>query len=97
MTELSAKNTIQIEITPVPPATLSTTEKELLPLIEAAIRDQGQGALLDSGELKIQIPQTFPDTAVTVIVVTYLCKAAYEVVKKVVIPVLQKKYGVRQR
>lgn len=98
MTELSAENTIQLEITPLPRAKLSTTEQELLPLIEGAIRNQGQGALLDNGELKIQIPQTFPaGTTVTVIVVTYLCKAAYDVVKKVVIPVLQKKYGVRQR
>jgi hypothetical protein len=97
MTELSTENTIQLEITPVPPATLSTTEKEVLPLIEAAIRDQGQGDLLDSGELKFEVQQTFPGTLVTIIVVKCLCKAAYKIVEKVVIPLLQKKYGVRQR
>ena len=97
MTELMEKNTIMLEITPIPPATLSTTEQELLPLIEGAIREEGQGDLLDRGELIIQIQQTFPGSMVILIVVTYLCKAALKVVEKVVIPVLQKKCGVRQR
>ena len=97
MTELSEENTIQIEITPLPTATLSATEKELLPFIEQAIRLQGYGDLLDRGDLKIQIEQTFPGSTVIIIVVTYLCRAGLKVVQKVVIPVLQKKYGVRQR
>jgi hypothetical protein len=97
MPDPSAKNMVQIEITPLPPATFSTTEQELLPLIEKAIRQQGHGDLLDSGDLRIQIEQTFPTSVVIIIVVTYLCKAALKVVEKVVIPVLQEKYGVRRR
>ena len=97
MKDLSSENKITLEITPLPPDTSYDIEKDLKSLIESAIREQGHGDLLDSGDLKIEPPQTFPGTTVTIIVVTYLCKAAYKVVEKVVIPFLQKKFGVRER
>jgi hypothetical protein len=49
---------IELELTPVPPDTLASSKEELMPLIEAALRDAGREDLLSGKDIQIQIEKT---------------------------------------
>lgn len=54
-------------IQPIPPDTLSSVKAELLPTIEAVLREAGQERLLAEGQIQVEVEQTFPTDEVVVV------------------------------
>jgi hypothetical protein len=88
---------IELELTPVPPDTLASSKEELMPLIEAALRDAGREDLLSGKDIQIQIEKTFPTNEVIIVGLTFLSNVALETFKALILPRLRRRFEVRQR
>jgi hypothetical protein len=87
----------QLEVTAAQPDTVSTIKEELKPIIETALREVGQEALLAKGDISIDVEQTFPAAdAIVMATVTLLSKMAYDVFTQVVLPKLKERFKVEE-
>ena len=91
------RETIELEIEPIPPDTIASAKEELMPLIEAALREAGQAELLTTGQIQIQVERTFPTDQAIVIGLTLLSQIAIETFKGLVLPALKRKFKARKR
>ena len=88
---------IELSVAPIPPDTLATVKAELLEEIEAALRESNHEDLLTSGQIQVEIEQTFPVDAAIIVGLTLLSGMALEVFKVTVIPRLRKRFEVKQQ
>lgn len=88
---------IELTIEPIPPDTISSVKADLLPAIEAALREAGQEQLLSEGHMQIEVEQTFPVDEVIVVGFMLLSTAALETYKEIVLPTLKKRYRAWQK
>ena len=88
---------IELIIEPIPPDTISSVKAEILPTIEAALREAGQDQLLSEEQIQIEVEQTFPTDEVIVVGFTLLSGIALETYKEIILPVLKKRFKVWQK
>ena len=88
---------IEVIVEPIPPDTLSSIRADILPVIEAALREAGQEQLLAEGQMQIEVEQTFPTDEVIVVGFTLLSGIALETYKVVVLPALKKRFKAWQK
>lgn len=88
---------IELTIQPIPPDTISSVKAELLPTIEAALREAGQEQLLTEGQMQVEVEQTFPTDEVVVVGFTLLSAIALETYKAIVLPALKKRFRAWQK
>ena len=93
----TAPERIELSIAPIPPDTLASVQAELEQEIEAALRESGHEDLLASGQIQIEVEETFPINEVITVGLTFLSGIALEVIKATVIPRLKKRFEVKQR
>ncbi len=88
---------IELTIQPIPPDTISSVKAELLPTIEAALREAGQEQLLTEGQMQVEVEQTFPTDEVVVVGFTLLSAIALETYKEIILPTLKKRFRAWQK
>lgn len=88
---------IELVIAPIPPDTLASVQAELEQEIEAALRESGHEDLLTSGQIQVEVEETFPINEVIIVGLMLLSDIAVEVFKATVIPRLKKRFEVKQR
>lgn len=87
---------IELELAPIPPYTVDSAKDELLPLIQAALRDAGEEDLLTSGEIKVEVRQTFPTSIVIDIAIAIGSEVAFRVFDTYVRPRLSQIFANRK-
>jgi len=88
---------IELELTPILPDTIASAKEELIPIIEAALRDAGKEALLSEEHIQIQIEKTFPTDAAIIVGLTFLSQLAVETYKAIILPELKRRFELRQK
>ena len=88
---------IELTIQPIPPDTVSSAKADLLPTIEAALREAGREQLLTEGQMQVEMEQTFPTDQVIVVGLTLLSGIALETYKEIVLPWLKKRFRTKQK
>ena len=88
---------IELTIQPIPPDTLSSVKADLLPAIEAALRDAGREQLLTEGQMQVEVGKTFPTDEVIVVGFTLLSAVALETYKAIVLPTLKRRFKAWQK
>lgn len=88
---------VELVIAPIPPDTLASVKAELEQEIEAVLRESGHEDLLSSGQIQVEVEETFPTNEVITVGLTLLSGIALEVLKATVIPRLKKRFEVKQR
>jgi hypothetical protein len=88
---------IELAIRPIPPDTVSSVKAEILPTIEAALREAGQEQLLSSGEFRVEVEKTTPTDVVVTAVLTLLSGIALEAYKEIVWPRLKKRFSAKEK
>ena len=88
---------IELTIQPIPPDTLSSVKADLLPTIEATLREAGQEQLLTEEQIQIEVEQTFPTDEVVVVGFTLLSGIALETYKEIILPTLKKRFRAWQK
>jgi hypothetical protein len=88
---------IELEITPIPPDTISSTREELAPTIEDALRKAGHDNLLKQAQIEIRVEKTFPTSIVVVAIVNLFSKMAFEVFKQIILPELKRHYEIKYK
>ncbi len=88
---------VELSIQPIPPDTVSSVKADLLPAIEAALREAGQEQLLSEGQIEVEVEQTFPTDAVIVVGLTFLSQVALATCKEIVLPGLKKRFDTKQK
>jgi hypothetical protein len=88
---------LEIAVSAFAPDTASIVRDETMPLIEEALQDANQLDLLANGNLSIEMEETFPTDPLTIFLVTSLTREASKIIDQVVIPALQKRFGVEVR
>jgi len=87
-----------LEVVPIPPKTVASVKAEIQSHIEELIRENGQGDLLESGQISVDVAETMPINAeVLHVTLTLASGVALEVFKQVILPWLKRKYEVRQQ
>jgi hypothetical protein len=81
----------------IPPDTVSSVKAEILPIVEAALREAGQEQLLTTGEFQIEVEKTFPTDLAVVAGLTFLSQIALETYKATVLPWLKKRFSVKEK
>lgn len=83
---------IELVIEPVPPDTVDDVKAMIEPLVRQSLEANGQGYLLDTGEIAFGLEQTFPtDAAVTALF--YLASGiAVKTFEVTLLPEIQRKY-----
>ena len=88
---------IELIIEPIPPDTLSSVKADVVPAIEAALREAEREQLLTEGQMQVEVEQTFPTDEVIVVGFTLLSEIALETYKAIVLPVLKKRFRAWQK
>jgi len=88
---------IEVELTPIPPDTVSSVKEELIPLIEATLREAGKEDLLSPEYIQIEVEKTFPTDAAIIVILTLLTSMALETYKELILPAWKRRYEVKQR
>jgi hypothetical protein len=88
---------IKLELRPIPPDTIASAKEELMPLIEAALREAGRSDLLSDEHIQVQVEKTFPTDDVIIVGLVLLSGIALETYKALILPVLKRKFKVRQK
>ena len=88
---------IELIIEPIPPDTISSVKAEILPTIKNALREAGQGQLLDEKQIKVEVEQTFPTDEVIVVGFTLLSGIALVTYKEIILPELKKRFKAWQK
>jgi len=91
------KEVIELEITPIRPDTIGAAKKELIPMIEATLRNAERGDILTEKHLRIYVEKTFPTDASIIVVLTLLSGLALETYKAVILPALRRRFKIKQR
>jgi hypothetical protein len=89
---------IELQLAPVPPDNTSSAKANIRPIVQTALQQISREDLLSSGEILIQVEQTFPDNlndAAVVVIITFFSNAALEVFKTVVLPSLRQRLHVK--
>jgi hypothetical protein len=94
----SLPQVIELEVAPIPPDTVATVREELLPLIEATLREAGQEKLLEQGELKVEIePALTVEEEAIIVVITFLSLMSLETYKAILEVWIKKHFYVKKR
>ena len=88
---------IEVIVEPIPPDTLSSAKADILPVIEAALREAGQEQLLAEGQMQVEVEQTFPTDEIIIVGFTLLSGIALETFKAIVLPALKKRFKAWQK
>ena len=88
---------IELSIRPIPPDTVSSVKAEILPIVEAALRETGQEHLLTTGEFQIEVEKTFPTDPAIVVGLTFLSQIAVETYKAIILPRLKNRFQVKEK
>ncbi len=88
---------IELELTPIPPDTIASSKEELMPLIEATLREAGRSDLLSDEHIQIQVEKTFPTDAAIIVVLTLLSQIAAETYKTLLLRAFERRFEVKQR
>ena len=88
---------IELSIRPIPPDTVSSVKAEILPIVEAALREAGQEQLLTTGEFQIEVEKTFPTDPAIVVGLTFLSQIAVETYKAIILPRLKNRFQVKEK
>jgi hypothetical protein len=88
---------IELTIQPIPPDTVSSAKADLIPTIEAALREAGQEQLLIEGQIQIEVEKTFPTDQAIVVGLMFLSGIALETYKEIVLPRLKKRFRTKQK
>lgn len=88
---------IELIIQPIPPDTVSSVQSELRPIIEDALREAGREQLLTEGQMQVEVERTFPTGEVITAMVILLSPIAHETFKEIILPVLKKRFLVKQK
>ena len=88
---------IELTIQPIPPDTVSSAKVEILPIIEAALREAEQAQLLAGGEFRVEVEKTFPTDEAIIVGLALLSKVALETYKAIVLPRLKKRFQVGEK
>jgi len=94
---LEIPEVIELELTPIPPDTIASTKEELMPLIEATLREAGRGDLLSEEHIQIQVEKTFPTDAAIIVGLTLLSGIASETYKELILPALKRRFKLRKK
>jgi hypothetical protein len=88
---------IEFELIPIPPDTVASVKEELMPLIEATLREAGQSHLLSDEHIQIEFEQTAPiDNQTLFVVLTFLSAAALETYK-LILKRIDERYPVKKK
>jgi hypothetical protein len=90
-------DTIQLEIEPIPPDTISTVKPEIVPLIEKVLRESGRTELLQTNQFQVNIEKNFPSAEIVVVGLTFLTNIALEAFKELVLPEMKKHWKIKQK
>lgn len=88
---------IELELIPIPPDTVASAKAELLPLIEATLKEADRSALLVDGQIQIEIEKTFPTDESIIVGLSLAAGLALETYKALILPALKKRFEVRQK
>lgn len=88
---------IKLELTPIPPDTIASGKAEVLPLIQATLREAGRADLLSDEHIQVQVEKTFPTDAAIIVGLTLLSGIALETYKELILPRLKQRFEVKQK
>jgi hypothetical protein len=88
---------VELELIPIPPDTIASAKEELVPLVEAALREVGREDLLSEKQIQIQIEKAFPTDQVIIVGLTLLSGIALETYKTLILPRLKERFEVKQK
>jgi hypothetical protein len=88
-----AARIVELELVPISPDTVDSTKTTVVPLVEEALRSAGRESLLNDGDIKVEVRQTFPADIVITVVITLATGVAVETYAQVVLPWLIKRFG----
>ncbi len=88
---------IELVITPIPPDTIQSVKQEIVPLVEAQLRENGLDVLLADGHFKMQTEQTFPTDAETLAIIAIVGPMAKDTYKELILPLLKRHFGVEAK
>jgi hypothetical protein len=85
---------IELVLEPIPPDTTDSIREEFETVVRTALREAGQEELLESGQIEVQVEQTFPTDAVVTALLTLAGGAALKIFEATLLPEIQKWYKV---
>jgi hypothetical protein len=83
---------IELVVEPVPPDTVDNVKAAIEPLVRSSLAAAGQAHLLDSGEIAIDLEQTFPTDAAVTALFYLLGGMALKTFEATLLPEIQRKY-----
>ena len=87
---------IELELRPIPPDTVASVKQEITSVIEQALRDAGQGQVVSSGQVEIDVERTFPVDEAIIVGLTFLAGLGIETYK-FMLDVLRERYEIKER
>jgi hypothetical protein len=91
-TEETTVEEIELALEPIPPDTTDSIKDEFETIVRAALREGGQEDLLDSGQIEVQVEQTFPTDAVVTALLTLAGGMALKTFEVTLLPEIEKRY-----
>lgn len=86
----------ELELRPIPPETVASTQQQIMPLIETALRDAGHADAITNGQVVVRVEQTFPVNEAIIVALTFLAGMGLEMYK-FILDMLRDHYDVRER
>jgi hypothetical protein len=83
---------IELVVEPVPPDTVDSVKATIEPLVRSSLAAAGQAHLLDSGDITIDLEQTFPTDAAVTALFYLLGGMALKTFEATLLPEIQRKY-----
>ena len=87
-------NTVELEIRPIPPDTVSSVRESFDEIVDAALAETGQTDLRRGGGVAVDLEQPFPGSEILIAIVSGI---AIETFKEVVLPVLKRRLSIQER
>jgi hypothetical protein len=91
-----AVEVIELELRPIPPDTVASVKQDVVPLIEAALRNAGASQLLSQQHVLVEVQRTFPTNEAIVVGLTFLAGVGLETYK-FILDVLRERFEVQER
>jgi hypothetical protein len=92
MSEETLIEEIELALEPIPPDTTDSIKEEFQTVVQAVLREAGQEDLLRTGQIKVQVEQTFPSDAVVTALLTLAGGMALKTFEVTLLPEIKKRY-----
>ena len=88
---------IEVIAEPIPPDTLSSVETDLVPTVQATLREAGREKLLAEEDIRVMAEKTFPSDDVVVVLFRLASPVALATYHEIVLPALKERFRVLQK